>query len=139
MKSEGAVLLAAGQGAISGDKIPEMVKADIAFHDYIYAASDNPLIAPTASMHWRQMRRVMGQVLRHAEPPATIWRQHAEILAAIVAGDPVRAESAATSHVRAAASRLQLALEAMAHPPDNQAATPDVNVRTRRTARSMGG
>jgi len=83
----------------------------------------------------------MGEVLRHAEPPAAIWRQHAAILSAIVKGDAVAAEAAAIEHVRSAARRLELALAAKAPATltAKAAAMPTAaKVRTRRTTSAMG-
>ena len=98
---------AAGEAAMARGGVAAMVQCDIRFHEWIYEASGNPLIAQTAAPHWRHMRRVMGEVLRHAEQPKAIWRQHRSILDAIVAGDAKRAEAAATAHVWTAAERLE--------------------------------
>lgn len=109
---QGEALIAAGRAAVEKGAVAAMVQCDIRFHDFLYEASGNPLIAATAAPHWRHMRRVMGEVIRHAEPPQEIWRQHKRILDAIAAGDADRAEAAATAHVRTAAQRLQRALAA---------------------------
>lgn len=118
LKSEGATKIDAGHAAIAKGSIAAMVQSDVAFHDFIYEASGNPLIAQSVALQWRQLRRVMGEVLRHAEPPEAIWRQHEDILAAIVEGDAARAETAAVAHVWNAAERLERAL---ASPPPGNA------------------
>jgi DNA-binding FadR family transcriptional regulator len=89
-----------------------MVQQDVAFHGFLYTASGNPLLASTAAPHWRYLRRVMSDVLRRAEPPEAIWRQHADILTAVVAGDPATAQARAEAHVAGASERLAAALEA---------------------------
>lgn len=109
-KEDGASRIAAGKAAIAKASIPQMIASDLAFHTFIYEISGNPLLAPTAALHWRQLRRVMGEVLRKAEPPENIWRQHAAILDAIVRGDAERAEAEAIAHVATAAARLERAL-----------------------------
>lgn len=114
LKEDGDAKIAAGHGAIAKGSITQMVASDLAFHTFVYEASGNPLLAPTAALHWRQLRRVMGEVLRRAEPPAAIWRQHAAILDAIVRGDADRAETEAIAHVRTAAERLERALTPVA-------------------------
>lgn len=106
----GEALLAAGEAAVGKGGIAPMVQYDIRFHEWVYEASGNPLIAQSAVPHWRHMRRVMGEVLRSAEPPKVIWRQHRGIFDAIVAGDGKRAEAAAIAHVWTAAERLERAL-----------------------------
>lgn len=83
-----------------------MIAHDVAFHGFIYRASANPMIAPTAEIHWRFLRHVMGEVLHRSEPPPEIWKQHREILEAIVAGDAEAAEERILGHIRNAAGRL---------------------------------
>ena len=90
-----------GEGA-HGDQI----RADEAFHRLLYDASGNPLLWQTAEPHWRYLRRVMSDVYRHAEPRRDIWRQHADILEAVVAGDEIAAERAARDHIERAADGL---------------------------------
>jgi DNA-binding GntR family transcriptional regulator len=107
---EGEALLVAGRSAVSKAAIAAMVQCDIAFHEFVYEASGNPMLSQTAAPHWRHMRRVMGEVLRSAGPPQVIWRQHRSILDAIVAGDARAAEKAAVAHVWTAAERLDKVL-----------------------------
>lgn len=103
LATRGRVILERGEAAIAAGDVAEQVRADAEFHGLIYDASGNPLLARTAEPHWRFLRRAMGEVLRFGQPPREIWRQHAEILAAIVAGEPSVAERRAVDHdVRAA-------------------------------------
>jgi DNA-binding GntR family transcriptional regulator len=102
----GDAIIAAGLKAVEDGGIKDMIAHDVAFHAFIYAASGNPMIAPTAEIHWRFLRRVMGEVLRHSAPPPTIWRQHREILAAIVSGEAADAEARILGHIGDAAGRL---------------------------------
>lgn len=133
VKEEGAAKIAAGKVAIAKASIAQMIASDLAFHTFVYEASGNPLLAPTAALHWRQLRRVMGEVLRKAEPPESIWRQHAAILDAIVRGDAERAEAEAIAHVGTAAARLERALTpAMA----GRTVAPEVKSRSQRSVRS---
>jgi DNA-binding GntR family transcriptional regulator len=112
IKREGDAIIAQGQDAIAKGSIAQMVQCDVTFHEFVYEASGNPLLATTAALHWRQFRRVMGEVLRQAEPPRMIWQQHGRILDAIVAGDGDHAEAEAVTHVWTAADRLETALRA---------------------------
>jgi len=105
-RDAGNAIIAAGSNAIADGALAAMVGRDIEFHGFIYRASGNPLLAATAEPHWRYLRRVMGEVLRHAEPPPSIWRQHREILDAIVRGDAEQAEEKAVAHVEQAGARL---------------------------------
>ncbi len=107
----GRALVQAGKAAAGGGSMRRLVRCDVDFHRFLYEVSGNPLLAQTAEPHWRYLRRVMADVLRHAEPGAAIWKQHAEILAAVVAGDAARAQALAAAHVDGAADRLATALE----------------------------
>lgn len=69
-----------------------------------------PRLARTVESHWRFPRRALGEVLRRAELPREIWRQHADILEAAVAGEADRAEAFAVDHDLRAADTLYAAL-----------------------------
>ena len=103
----GEPIIEAGHKALRRGAIREMVRHDIAFHACVYASSGNSLIAPTAEFHWRFLRRVMGDVLRRAQPPANIWRQHEEILDAIVNGSVDLAKDRAGHHINKASDSLE--------------------------------
>jgi DNA-binding GntR family transcriptional regulator len=87
--------------------VPEMVRQDEAFHQLFYASSGNPLLAQTAEPHWRFLRRVMGDVLRHAEPPHDIWDQHEAIANAALSGDAGRCGELMDAHASRAARLLE--------------------------------
>ena len=110
-RERGEAILAEGRKAVDAGIIHDMVRHDEAFHNLIYDASGNSQLARTAESHWRFLRRVMGEVLRHAEPPHDIWRQHADILQAMLDGDAERAEQLAFDHVARAAEMLAAALQ----------------------------
>ena len=111
LEDRGDAILVAGRKAVSAGSIRDMVRHDEAFHFLIYEASGNLLLPRTAQAHWRFLRRVMGEVLRHAEPPKDIWQQHEDILNAVLSGDAERAERLATGHVARAAVTLTTALD----------------------------
>jgi DNA-binding GntR family transcriptional regulator len=110
----GSAILAAGRNAIAADDVADMIRHDEAFHNLVYEASENPLLARTAEVHWRFLRRVMGEVLRRAEPPTDIWQQHEDILSAIVSANAALAERLAIDHVQRATHTLSAALAATA-------------------------
>ena len=112
--ANGQKILEAGLAAVAVGNIAEQVRHDDAFHFLIYAASGNPMVATTAEPHWRFLRRAMGDVLRKAQAPQEIWRQHGDIFEAILAGDADTAQRLAISHVEQAADRLAEVLEASA-------------------------
>jgi DNA-binding GntR family transcriptional regulator len=92
------VLIAQGRKAARGRSVDAMIKADIAFHNALYDASGNPLIAQSANRHWAHIRRAMGAVLQSAGLRESVWDEHAEIVAAVHAGDAARAERLTREH-----------------------------------------
>lgn len=111
--SRGRALIAAGRAAVDSDDVGQMIAADIDFHRFIYELSGNPLIADTAALHWRHLRRVMGGVLRTRRVAEHVWDEHAAILEAIVARDVPRAERLARAHAERAARELAGELAAL--------------------------
>jgi DNA-binding GntR family transcriptional regulator len=99
-------LIAEGRRAAAGDDIQAMVEADMAFHNAVYAASGNPLIAASAHLHWVHLRRVMGAVLQHARQREAIWDEHEAIAEAIADGDAERATRLIDDHGRQASENL---------------------------------
>lgn len=106
-------LFRCGNRAAQSGTTREQIEQDEAFHYKIYEYSGNPVILETVELHWRYLRRPMGEVLRHAEPPEEIWNQHAEIAEAILSGKPAEAGELATTHAKSVAHKLQHALEEM--------------------------
>jgi DNA-binding GntR family transcriptional regulator len=100
-----------GRAAIQAGAVPALIDADAAFHRTIYALSDNPLIAESAEVHWQHIRRVMAAVLHDHGQRAAVWREHAAIAEAILAGDAVGAGDLAETHVEAAMEALLGRLE----------------------------
>ena len=83
-----------------------MIDADMAFHQAIYAASGNPLIAQSADQHWRHLRRAMGAVLQAEPQRESLWDEHEAIAAAIAAGDAGEAARLSEVHVAQASEAL---------------------------------
>lgn len=114
-------LIEQGRRAARGRNVKAMIDADAAFHQAIYAASGNPLIAQTAQQHWQHLRRVMGAVLREAGQRETVWDEHEAIAKAIAAGDGERAARLIEQHSRRAsdnlAQRLELVLKTLGATP----------------------
>lgn len=96
---QGPALIEAGRKAVAGGSVPRLVAADMRFHEFIYALSGNPLVAPAMATHWTTTQRVMGEVLLRDEGPRDIWDQHEAMLDAIVRGDGDAAEALARRHI----------------------------------------
>ena len=100
---EGPARIAAGRKAVARGSVAAMIQADIAFHDFIYSLSENPLISPAMEAHWTNTQRVMGEVLMRDERPRDIWDQHEALLKVVIAGDGKQAEKLARRHIDQAA------------------------------------
>jgi DNA-binding GntR family transcriptional regulator len=101
---EGPEFIRAGRRAVDRGEVADMVEADMAFHDFIYALSENPLVAPTIESHWTNTQRVMGEVLLRDEAPRDVWDQHEALLKAIIEGNGEKAEQLARHHIDQSAS-----------------------------------
>ena len=104
-------LFRSGNRSATNGTMRERIEQDEAFHYKIYEYSGNPVILETVELHWRFLRRAMGEVLRYAEPAEEIWNQHAEIAEVILSGDPDRAEELSRVHAEKASRELLRALE----------------------------
>ncbi|HPU51211.1 MAG TPA: GntR family transcriptional regulator [Burkholderiaceae bacterium] len=102
-------LIARGRKAAKGPSIQAMLDADMAFHQAIYAAADNPLIGSITDQHWRHLRRVMGAVLQTSQRN-TVWDEHEAIAQAIGAGEGRRAAELIEQHSREASHALAIRL-----------------------------
>ena len=90
--------------------LAELVDADVDFHVALYRLSGNPWVEEITQPHWVHFRRCMHAVLEDRAQRGEVWPEHAEILAAVLAGDAERAGDLAEQHARRAgdttASRL---------------------------------
>jgi DNA-binding GntR family transcriptional regulator len=99
-------LLVDGRRAARGKDVNAMVDADMAFHNAIYEAAGNDLIAASAQLHWSHLRRVMGAVLQTSSQRSTVWQEHQAIADAIAAGDADTAASLIDQHTGRASANL---------------------------------
>lgn len=103
---KGKQIIAMGKDAVRRSAYSEMVACDMAFHNWIYDLSENPLISATMDTHWTTIQRVMGEVLHSDERPRDIWKQHEIIVEAIAAGDADKAEEVTKEHITLAAGYM---------------------------------
>lgn len=89
----------------SGD-LKRMIDADMGFHNAIYTASGNALIAENANRYWVHLRRVMGAVHLWADQRSTIWDEHQAIAEAIAQGNASQAVSLTEQHITRAKTNL---------------------------------
>jgi DNA-binding GntR family transcriptional regulator len=98
LKTEGNELIRAGKKAAQEGQLAELVRADAAFHEFIYRASGNPLLIETARQHWHHTRRTMSWYLKQASVLRPVWSEHQDILNAICNGDSRAAERLSRRH-----------------------------------------
>ncbi|NMG45277.1 FCD domain-containing protein [Aromatoleum toluvorans] len=121
-KAKGPALIRAGRKAVAAGSYNDMISADMAFHHFIYALSENPFIAPAMEAHWTNTQRVMGEVLTNDEQPRNVWGQHEAMLDAIAAGDAQTAEMLGRQHISQAADfMIERLLESGSAPDEEQA------------------
>lgn len=94
----GRELVDAGQRAFLDHNYAQMIAADVEFHRLLVEEAGNPLLVESTGVIWRNVQRVMGEVLFRGGAPAWVWQDHVEILAAVEAGDEGRAEELARRH-----------------------------------------
>ena len=107
-----ASLIARGRRAAAAGKVGAMIEADMHFHQRVYDASGNPLIAQSAGRHLQHISRAMGVALGRPQMQGTVWDEHEAILEAINAGDATKAETLARRHCEGAGRILSTQLQA---------------------------
>jgi DNA-binding GntR family transcriptional regulator len=113
--AEAAGIVHLGEVAYSERAFARMISADVDFHRSVVEAAGNPLLTESTAVMWRNVQRVMGEVLLQGGSPAWVWEDHAAILDAIRRGDAADAEELARRH---AAHGERLILDAMGAPED---------------------
>jgi DNA-binding GntR family transcriptional regulator len=121
-RQQGPALIEAGRKAVASGSVPDMIEADIRFHEFLYELSGNPLIGPSMDTHLTYTQRAMGEVLVRDQNPRDIWDQHAAILEAIAAGNPDIAEKLAREHLMQASGFMVSRLKELAAQADQPAA-----------------
>lgn len=109
-------LLREGRAAAESNDTRALVRMDMAFHQFIYALSGNPVIAQTTALHWHHIRRTMSSILQHdVRTFDGVWDEHEAIMEAILAGNEDQAASLAQQHAESAAEHLARILEGSEH------------------------
>lgn len=108
-----AELIEKGYLAAKSEDINAMIDADEAFHQAIYLASGNPLIAETTQIHWAHLRRVMGLVLQSKEQRLSVWAEHEKLAEAINSGNVKSAVKFCEVHMNTASEKLLTSLRKM--------------------------
>lgn len=90
---------------------------DRAFHVALYKGLGNSLLSEVLDAFWDAFHRVRTDLADLGEDPKVTWRQHADILDAVRAGDAARAEAAVRDHFGNIRTRIRSAVPA--RPPQS--------------------
>lgn len=93
-------ILKAGAKALKANKLGELVRTDMMFHEMIYGWSRNQVIEVSMRNNWHHIRRSMGEVLRDPGSISPVWEQHAEIVETLFDGRPDDAATIMERHIR---------------------------------------
>jgi DNA-binding GntR family transcriptional regulator len=94
----GRQMIQAGREAHTERAFARMVTEDAKFHQFLVDEAGNPLLIDSASVIWRNVQRVMSEVLLRGGSPRWVWDEHAAILEAVAAGDGLLSEVLARQH-----------------------------------------
>ena len=88
----------------------DVVEPDMRFHRAVIDAAESPRIARAYDGVQAEIELCMVQLRTHYERPSQVAAEHTELLAAIEAGDPDRAEELFRNHLTEAVQNLSNAL-----------------------------
>jgi len=109
--SEGRDILKEGERLAACGNVCNLVKCDMAFHEFVYGLSGNPLIRQALDPHLHHLRRVMMTVVEGASYRTRLWQEHAAILQAIADRNVEQAGLLSRAHLEAASTEIQTKLQ----------------------------
>lgn len=92
-------VLLAGEKALTRNKLGELVRADMMFHEMIYGWSRNQVIETSMRNNWHHIRRSMAEVLRDPSAIVPVWQQHTEIVETLFDDRPNAAAQIMQQHI----------------------------------------
>lgn len=105
-------VLHAGQKALTRNKLAELIRADMTFHEMIYGWSRNQVIETSMRNNWHHIRRSMAQVLRDPSAIVLVWQQHSDIIETLFDGCPDDAAHLMEQHICNSYQSIITAVEA---------------------------
>ncbi|WP_170107185.1 GntR family transcriptional regulator [Roseibium marinum] len=112
-KNHAGAILESGNAAVRSGDVGAMLQADIDFHEMIFRWSGNPVIENSMRINWHHIRRSMAVVLKDPDAALPVWKDHADIVDHLLAGDTEGATAFMHNHIEKAHSRSRTALEAL--------------------------
>lgn len=105
-------IIATGRAAVRDNAIPDLIRADMRFHTFLYELSGNGLFVDVMNELWNHLRRAMREVLAHRDYRKAVWVEHEQIVRAIAEHDEQGAAALIRAHLTHAAVSVQVALPA---------------------------
>lgn len=105
---KGRDLVVHGRNLVLANDQKGVVHADMEFHSFIYDLSANPLVIDTMRLNWQHLRRAMGEILSFPGLSIRVWREHEEILEAMIRGEAKVAAELMRNHLVGAYRRVMM-------------------------------
>src|SRR5262245_13064840 len=96
-RHEAEAVLAAGASSVRTGTTADCIRADVAFHAVLHRLSGNAAIVETIAERWPTSMRAMAIAVEEEGVRERVWGEHADILAAVLAGAP-EADQLARAH-----------------------------------------
>ncbi len=103
----GRSLVEHGRNLVIAGDARASLQADVDFHSLVYEVSGNPLIGEALRLHWRHLRRAMGEVLAYPGMSIAVWQEHSRIFQAMTRGDGDTAATLMRDHMIGAYDRMR--------------------------------
>lgn len=84
----------------------KLVELDVAFHNSIYSATQNPMVEKMMSINMHNVRRFMSSVLSGESAPIAVWNEHRQIFNCIESKDEKTGIELMKHHISHARDRL---------------------------------
>ncbi|MBM4437690.1 MAG: FadR family transcriptional regulator [Actinobacteria bacterium] len=94
--------------AVSSGDVARLAECEVAFHQSILEVLGNRILRRTVKPLFETLRFLIAEIPYVATQDSTIRRQHAEIVDAIVRGDPERARQAMVDHMVLARATIHM-------------------------------
>lgn len=98
---------ARGRASVDAGDSRASLLADIDFHSLVHELSGNGLIGESLRLHWRPLRRAMGEVPSRPGMSVSVWQEHGRIFDARAASDGDGAAELIRRHVTDAFERVR--------------------------------
>ncbi|MBM4437894.1 MAG: FadR family transcriptional regulator [Actinobacteria bacterium] len=125
--------------AVATGDVARLAECEVAFHQSISDVLDNRILRRTVKPLFETLRLLIAEIPYVAAQDTTIRRQHAEIVDAIVRGDPGRARDAMANHMALARATIQKYRTRIEEPASSTDPLLDLEAKRRGNGPASGG